>query len=111
MSEYNLAELEEGKKNALELMGRRDLALKLGNIPEFKKMILEDFCEKEAARLIGLSADPALTVQQRADALAMGQAAGHLRRYLSTTIRMGNIAENELREIEEAMDEARKEAN
>lgn len=110
MSEYNLAELEEGKERALELIARRDLALKLETIPEFRKMILEDFCVTEAARLIGLSADPALTKEQREDALSMGQAAGHLRRYLSTTVRMGNVAARELKEIEEYLDEARAEA-
>lgn len=109
MSEYTLAELEHGKKRALELMERRDLALKLGNIPEFKKMILEDFCVTEAARLVSQSGDPVLTVQQRADALAMGQAAGHLKRYLSTTIKMGDTAEAELQHIEEMFDEVRAE--
>lgn len=109
MSEYTLAELEHGKKRALELMERRDLALKLGNIPEFKKMILEDFCVTEAARLIGQSADPAMTVQQRADALAMGQAGGHLKRYLSATIQMGDTAERELIQVEEMLDEVRAE--
>lgn len=107
MSEYTIAELEHAKTNALELISRRDLAIKLSNVPEFRKMILEDFCEKEAARLVAQSGDPAMTVQQRADALAMGQAAGHLKRYLSATIRMGNVAENDLTQIEEAFDELR----
>lgn len=109
MSEYNLAELEHGKERALELISRRDLALKLGNIPEFKKMILEDFCVTEASRLVSMSADPALTAQQRADALSMGQAAGHLKRYLQATVKMGDTAFEELKQIEEMLDEVRAE--
>lgn len=96
-------QLEDGK----EFITRRDRALKLYNNPEFKKLILDEFCGTECARYAQSSADPALNDRQRADALAIAQAAGHLRRFLSVTIQMGNQAERLAPEIEQSILEAR----
>lgn len=98
MSDHD--QLTQQLKNAKELVERRDLALKLGQNRDFKKLILEDFCVKEAARLVGQSADPVLQPQERADALSMAQSAGHLKRYLQMMVMMGNSAEREIPQIE-----------
>ncbi len=100
-------QLEESKK-ALE---RRAMALKLYNIPEFKKIIIDEFCGTECARYAQSSADPALDDRQRADALAIAQASGHLRRFLSVLISMGNQAERLMPDLEAAILEARQEEN
>lgn len=81
-------------KQSVEL---RNLALKLSENPEFKKIILEEFCVKECARYAQLSADPTLSVEDRANSLALAQAAGHLKRYLSVLVRMGDVAESDLK--------------
>ncbi len=102
-------ELEEQLSNAKMLIARRDTVLKLSENPDFRKIIREEFMTNECARYAQLSADPALKPEERADALAISQAAGHLKRYLNVIIRMGNAAENEKLQIEEAIDEARAE--
>jgi hypothetical protein len=99
--------LEQGIKDAEELIGRRQMALKLSENREFRKLILEDYMVTEAARLVQLSADPVLAANERADALAMAQATGHLKRYLSMMIQMGYTAERELPQLQAALDETR----
>lgn len=98
-------QLEDGK----QFIERRDLALKLYKNPEFKKLILDDFCTTECARYAQSSADPALDDRQRADALALAQSAGHLRRFLSVVVTMGNQAERLAPELEDAIHQARQE--
>jgi len=103
----DIQDLEQGIKDAEELIGRRQMALRLSENRDFRKLILEDFIITEAARLVQLSADPALNEQQRADALSMAQATGHLKRYLSMMVQMGYTAERELPQMQSALDEMR----
>lgn len=107
MSEVN--ELEEQRKMAEELIARRDAALRLRQNRDFQKIILDEYLVTEAARLVQQSSDPVLTVQQRADALSMAQATGHLKRYLSMCVTMANVAERDLEELEQAFIEAQQE--
>lgn len=90
---------------------RREKALKLYKNPEFKSLIMDEFCGTECARYAQSSADPALDDRSRADALAIAQAAGHLRRFLSVVISMGNQAERLIPDLEVAIEEARQEEN
>jgi hypothetical protein len=102
--------LERQLTEAQEQVKLRDTALKLYTSPEFKSLILDRFCTQECARYAQSSADPALTVEQRADALNMAQAAGHLRRFLSVTVQMGYQAAGQITDLEDAILEARQEA-
>ena len=102
-----VTQLENQLVAAKELVRRRQLALKLSEIPEFKELILDEFMVKEAARYVHGSADPALKPEERADSLAMAQASGHLKRFLSITVQMGAYAEREMSSLEAAIDEAR----
>lgn len=106
-----VTQLEHQLVAAKELVRRRNMALRLANIPEFKELILDDFMVKEAARYVHSSADPALKPEERSDALNMAQASGHLKRFLSVTVQMGAHAERELASLEEAIDEARSEGD
>lgn len=99
--------LEKQLADAKVFMERREKALKLANNPEFKELILDGFCLKECARYAQQSADPAMGPNERADALSMAQAAGHLRRFMSMMITMGNQAEGQISNIEQAIEEAR----
>lgn len=101
--------LEEQRKNFKELVDRRNMAIKLSKNREFNKLILEEFCVNECARYAQSSADPALGPVERADALAIAQAAGHLRRFLSVVVQMGAHAEREIENIDEEIAEARAE--
>ena len=101
--------LEKQLEEAKVFIARRDLAVKLYNNPEFKKLIIDEFCGSECARYAQTSADPALDDRQRADALAIAQAAGHLRRYLSVIVTMGNQSEEMLDRLEAEIEVARQE--
>ena len=104
-------ELEQQLENSKELIARKDLALKLHKVPAFRKLILEEFCVNECARYAQNSANPALGEAERADSLAIAQAAGHLRRFLSVVVTMGNQAEGQMVSLEQALTEARQEEN
>lgn len=101
--------LEKQLDDTKSFIERRERALRLYNNPDFKKLVLEEFCVQECARYAQLSADPALGDRERADSLAIAQSSGHLRRYLSMCITMGNNAERSMPELEEAISEARTE--
>ena len=101
--------LEKQREDAKELLARRELALKLSRNPEFKQLILQEFCVNECARYAQSSGDPALNAEQRADALALAQSAGHLRRWLSVIVTMGNNAERAMPELDDAIEQARQE--
>lgn len=102
--------LEQQLNKSKDLVALRDLALNLSKNPDFKKLILEEFCVKECARYAQTSADPSLGAVERADALALAQAAGHLKRWLSVTVRMGDVAESDQSNLEEQIEIARQEA-
>jgi hypothetical protein len=102
-----LAGLEKQLRDSKQLVERRQMALRLSENPDFRKLILEGFCLHDAARYVQESADPFLGVHERADALNMAQASGHLKRFLSVSVQMGAHAERTLPELEEAIEEAR----
>lgn len=108
MSEVSqVAQLEQQQDQAKTLVERRQMALRLAQNPDFRRLILDEFCLQEAARYVHSSADPALTAEQRQDALNIAQASGHLKRFLSVTVQMGAHAERTLPELEEALAQAR----
>ena len=102
-------ELEQQLANAKMLVERRDRALRLSSNHDFRAIILDEFCTTEAARYVQASADPALSDRDQANALALAQASGHLRRYLSVIMQMGNVAESNLTELQEAIEAERAE--
>ena len=99
--------LEQQLGDFKESIALRDQILKLTDNADFRKVILDTFMVQEAARYAHTSADPALNEIQRADALALAQAGGHLKRWLSIAIRMGNSAEDQLVDLNESIEEAR----
>lgn len=101
--------LQKQRDDAKEMIEQAETALRLFNNPDFKKLILNEFCINECARYAQASADPALNENQRADALAIAQAAGHLRRFLSVKIQMGNQADRQMFDLDQAILEAQSE--
>lgn len=95
-----VAQFEQQLSDAKFLVERRDMALKLSGNREFKKLILQEYLVDEAARLIGGSGDPNLNRIQQEDMVQMAKACGHLKRYLSVIVTMGNTAANDIPEIE-----------
>ena len=101
--------LQKQRDDAKEMIEQAETALRLFNNPDFKKLILNEFCINECARYAQSSADPALNESQRADCLAIAQAAGHLRRFLSVKIQMGNQADRQMFDLDQAILEAQSE--
>lgn len=97
--------IEDLKKHA----ERKNLALRLEHIPEFKQLILDGFCEADCARFVRTSTDPSMQPEARMDSLAMAQAAGYLRRWLSTCVQMGIRAEHEIDQHRVELEELRAE--
>lgn len=104
-----VAQLEAHLDATLEQRDRAIQARRLADNPDFRSLILKAFCRDEAARYVQESADPALNAEQRADALAMAQASGHLRRFLSFQIQLGDTAGANIPDIEVALAQARAE--
>lgn len=101
--------LNTQRQQAKEAVDRRDMAKRLANNRDFKKLILEDFCVTECAAYAQRSADPALSVEARQDALNIAQASGHLRRWLQVIGTIGNQAESNLEDLDNAIVEAQAE--
>ena len=99
--------LEEQLKDEKQLIERRDAILRLAKNADFRKIFVEAFFVEECARYARESGDPTLPENVRADALAMAQAAGHVKRFLNVQITMGDQAERKPPEIEQAIEEER----
>ena len=99
--------LEAQLEGAKQFVERREMALRLFENADFRKLIWEGFCLHDCAQFVQNSADPALGEKERADALAMAQAAGHLKRFLHIVTQMGAVAQDDISKLNDAIDEAR----
>ena len=104
-----VSQLEKQKEKFKGQIALGEIAERLASNPDFKKLIMDEFCVQECARYCQLSADPALSPVERADSLALAQAAGHLRRWLSVQIQMAAQHRAQLVDLDEAIEEARRE--
>jgi hypothetical protein len=109
MSEVTVEQLEKQLEFNKHMLDRRTAALRLANNSDFRRIVMEGFCKEDCARYVQESGDPALSAENRADALAMAQASGHLRRYLSLQVQLASTAERNIADIEEALAEVRAE--
>ena len=110
-SSVTVEQLENQLAANKKLVETRTAAQRLYANADFQNLIVKGFMLNDAARYAQSSGDPALPAAERADALAMAQASGHLKRFLSVQIQMANVAERDIPNIEQAIDEARAEAN
>lgn len=103
--------LEQQLSDAKQQVERAKTAVRLYNNRDFRKLIIEGFCRDDSARFVAQSGDPALSPEQKQDALNLAQAGGHLRRFLSAQVQLGATAERELADLEMELEEARVEAD
>lgn len=82
---------------------------KLLSNKEFRRVIMDEFTVKEAARFAAASADPALGAREQADALAIAQAGGHLKRWITIQLQLAETSGAQLEELQEGLEEARNE--
>lgn len=104
MSDIETIELsiEEAKK----IVAKRDMALKLAGNREFKKLVLEGYLKDEAARLVGISADASVK-EHWGDIHSAINGISHFQQYMRTIKQMGDIAERELAEQVDTLEELR----
>lgn len=99
-AEKQLRELEitmEQAKQNIDLMNALDKLI--NNIPEWKKVIEENYFEKEASRLVLLKADPSMQKDEEQKQIIQSiDAIGYFRRYLQTVYQLGRMAERALEE-------------
>ena len=107
--EPTIAEIEAQKEDLKKLVEFRDQILKLSANHEFRKVIQDGFLRDEAARSARMAGDPNIDANARASLIEMALSAGHLQRFLSANIQMGNVAENQLKQADELLDEMRAE--
>lgn len=107
MSEVN--EIEQNIEVLKNQIALRDQVLKLEKNRDFKAIILEGFCTKEAAKYVQTAGNPNLSKEAREDALNLALASGHVLRFLEVIKAMGNAAEARLPRYEEELDNARAE--
>lgn len=99
-------EYEEYKKSCEELLRQADMAAKLAENPEFKEIVMGAYFEKEPQRLAGLMATGRLSEKQFDQCASDLRSIGSLRTFLQDFIQKGNIARDELNNLEIAWNEA-----
>lgn len=102
----DIQEVELSIEHAKKLVERKAQVEKLTSNREFRKIILEGYFVDEAARLAGISGDP-MHKAHRDEIILSIQGISSLRQYMHTIVRMGQVAENELFEHVEMLDELR----
>lgn len=105
-----IQELEVFKKDCKQTAEFADAIVRLQDNPDFRKVINEGFFLHQAARYAQESGDPMLTAVQRQDALNIAQASGHLKRFLSVSVQMGNEADRSIANADEQIEQLRSEA-
>lgn len=107
--EREIAGLEHRIEAAKSAIAHAEDVRKLLGNRLFREVILNKFCVEHCARYVQESGDPLLNAEQRADALNMAQAAGHLRRWLDLAVRIGESEAGLLPNIQEELDVVRAE--
>ena len=100
-------QLEQQKAAAYKRVQRAERLDRLMKNRDFQAIIMDDFCKEECVRSVELSGDSRMSDRDRADALAVAQSAGHLRRFFFAVSAMGANARNEIVAIEEHLAELR----
>lgn len=101
--------LEEHRDELKKQVELNEAIVRLMKNRDFRKVILDAYMVADCARLAHTSCDPILSVQERADALSMAQAAGHLKRWLAVQGRMAENAERGIADVNQTLDELRAE--
>lgn len=109
MSEVTIEQLEAQREFNQKIAERGEAHDRLMKNRDFRKIIMDGFCGTDAARYVQESANPALDDRQRADALGIAQASGHLRRYLQVDRILIDQASEKVTQIDQAIAEMRAE--
>jgi hypothetical protein len=103
----DIQDLEREIAAAEDLVARREMAQRLSENHEFRKLFMDSYFTVEAARLVQMSTDPRVNKEIQASCLQEAQATGFMKRYLSDSIQMGYRAMLELPAKQAALEELR----
>ena len=101
---FALSQIENQITQIEALVETRARIQRLTQNSDFKELINKRYLVEEAAAFAASAGDPALTKDQRDEALTMALAPGHLKRWLSVQITMANTAEDQLPQLKHARD-------
>lgn len=99
-------EYEEYKKVCEALLEKAEAAARLAQNKDFKEIVMDAYFDQEPKRLAGLMATGRLNDKQFDECVSELRAIGSLRVFLQDFIQKGNIAMDELKNLEEAYNEA-----
>lgn len=102
----DIAEIELSIQAAKDLVSRKEQALRLAGNRDFKKLVLDGYVKDEAVRLAGLSADPNMKAHQD-DIFDAIKSISLFRQYMQNIVTIGNVAQNELLDQEQVLEEIR----
>jgi hypothetical protein len=97
---------QEYKKSCEDLLALAQKAAKLSENPEFKEIVMDAYFDQEPKRLAGMMATGRLSEKQFAQCADELRSIGSLRTFLQDFIQKGNIAQDELANLEVAWNEA-----
>jgi len=81
-----IEEVELSITHAKEIIQKRDMAMKLSNNREFKKLVLEGYFKEEAARLVSISGEENFKDHQD-DIFDAIKGISHFRQYMQNIVR------------------------
>lgn len=99
-------EYTEYKQSCEELIRQAEAAARLAQNADFNEIVMDAYFDKEPKRLAGLMATGRLSEKQFDECASELRAIGSLRTFLQDYIQKGNIAADELKNLEVAWNEA-----
>lgn len=101
-------EIQLSIQEAKKLIARKDAAKRLTDNRDFKELVLEGYLRDEAIRLAHISADGNMK-EYRDEIMLSMQGISLFRQFMQNIIRMGDMAQAELYDYEQALDDVRAE--
>ena len=101
---FTLEQVENQIVQIEALVETRARIQRMSQNSDFKELINKRYLVEEAAAFAASAGDPAMTKDQREEALSMALAPGHLKRWLSVQVTMANTAEDQLPQLKHARD-------
>lgn len=102
----DVKEIELSLEHAKGMVDLKRSVERLTNNRDFKKVILDGYFKDEAVRLSSIAGDP-LFAKDRADIFLAIQGISSLYGYMQRVVRMGEIAEREVKDYLEELDDIR----
>lgn len=103
--ENELKQIEVSIEELQSFVNRKNQLKRLSENKDFQQLIEEEYLIQEASRMLLLRDDPNLPAGKKAFLEADMYGPGAFKRYLSTIYQMGNIAENNISEMRETMED------